>query len=231
MKLVLGILKLILYFCFLNLQTMNYIESLIEQGEHQQLDFKFEVNDSKKIARTLSAFANTDGGKLLLGVKDNGNISGVRSDEEFYMIEAASKMYTEPNVSFTTKQHKIEGKTVLEIIVPKSSERPHVAPDLKNKMKAYIRTGDQNRLANGILIRVWEKQKNGIPIEVFYSHHEKFLLNYLSQNKSITMSKFIRLAKISKSQAEKILVDFIILDLIKIVFKKDFIYYTLSDNK
>ena len=49
------------------------IEALIEQGEHQQLDFKFEVSDSKKIARTLSAFANTDGGRLLIGVKDNGN--------------------------------------------------------------------------------------------------------------------------------------------------------------
>ena len=42
------------------------IEALIEQGEHQQLDFKFEVSDSKKIARTLSAFANTDGGRLLM---------------------------------------------------------------------------------------------------------------------------------------------------------------------
>ena len=58
------------------------IEELIAQGEHQQLDFKFEVSDSKKIARTLSAFANTDGGRLLIGVKDNGAIAGVRSDEE-----------------------------------------------------------------------------------------------------------------------------------------------------
>ena len=74
------------------------IEALIEQGEHQQLDFKFEVSDSKKIARTLSAFANTDGGRLLIGVKDNGAISGVRSEEEYYMIEAASKMYTHPEV-------------------------------------------------------------------------------------------------------------------------------------
>ena len=39
------------------------IEELIAQGEHQQLDFKFEVSDSKKIARTLSAFAKTDGGR------------------------------------------------------------------------------------------------------------------------------------------------------------------------
>lgn len=42
------------------MKKMHPIEALIEQGEHQQLDFKFEVSDSKKIARTLSAFANTD---------------------------------------------------------------------------------------------------------------------------------------------------------------------------
>jgi len=42
-----------------------YIENLISQGEHQQLDFKFEITDSKKIAKTLVAFANIDGGRLL----------------------------------------------------------------------------------------------------------------------------------------------------------------------
>ena len=91
------------------------IEALIEQGEHQQLDFKFEVSDSKKIARTLSAFANTDGGRLLIGVKDNGAISGVRSEEEYYMIEAASKMYTHPEVPFTAKRWDVNGKAVLEV--------------------------------------------------------------------------------------------------------------------
>ena len=49
------------------MKRLHPIEELISQGEHQQLDFKFEVSDSKKIARTLSAFANTDGGRLLIG--------------------------------------------------------------------------------------------------------------------------------------------------------------------
>ena len=47
----------------------QHIKNLISQGEHQQLDFKYEISDSKKIARSLVAFANTDGGKLLIGVK------------------------------------------------------------------------------------------------------------------------------------------------------------------
>ena len=51
------------------------LHHLIAQGEHQQQDFKYEISDVRKIARTLSAFANTDGGRLLIGVKDNGKIA------------------------------------------------------------------------------------------------------------------------------------------------------------
>ena len=134
------------------------IEALIEQGEHQQLDFKFEVSDSKKIARTLSAFANTDGGRLLIGVKDNGNISGVRSEEEYYMIEAASKMYTRPEVPFEAIRWEINGKTVLEVYIAPSEEKPHLAPDKEDKYKAYIRVADENILANEVLMLSWEKK-------------------------------------------------------------------------
>ena len=73
---------------FASMKTLTdteYIHALIAEGEHQQQDFKFEISDARKIAKTLSAFANTDGGKLLIGVKDNGKIAGVRSDEEQYI--------------------------------------------------------------------------------------------------------------------------------------------------
>jgi hypothetical protein len=59
---------------------------LIQQGEHQTQDFKYCISDSRKIARSLVAFANTDGGRLLVGVKDNGRIAGLRSEEEYYSI-------------------------------------------------------------------------------------------------------------------------------------------------
>ncbi|NCB09310.1 MAG: ATP-binding protein, partial [Bacteroidia bacterium] len=89
-----------------------FLYKLIEEGEHQQQDFKYCINDSKKIAKSLVAFANTDGGRLLIGVKDNGKIAGVRTDEEFYMVEAAAKIYSKPPVHFSTKQWLVEGKTV-----------------------------------------------------------------------------------------------------------------------
>ena len=49
------------------MKKISYISSLILEGEHQQQDFKFGITDSRKIARSLVAFANTDGGRLLIG--------------------------------------------------------------------------------------------------------------------------------------------------------------------
>ncbi|MCD4793304.1 MAG: ATP-binding protein [Bacteroidales bacterium] len=208
----------------------HYIIKLIEEGEHQQLDFKFAVNDSKKIARSLSAFANTNGGRLLIGVKDNGKIAGVRSEEEYHMIEAASELYTNPKVNFNTIKHIIAGKQILEIIIKKSKDRPHSAPDEKGKMKAFIRINDENLLANGVLIKVWQQEKKDIGVKIHYNEAEKFILKFLSENEHITFSKFCKLADIKREYAEKIIVDFILLDLIEIVISDSLIFYRLKNN-
>lgn len=206
------------------------IIKLIEEGEHQKLDFKFAVNDSEKIARSLSAFANTKGGTLLIGIKDNGKIAGVRSEEEYHMIEAASELYTLPTVKFETKKHLIEGKQVLEVKIQKSNKRPHTAPDEKGNMKAFVRINDQNLLANGLLLKVWEQKKEEIGVKIHYNEAEKFILNYLSEHDYITFSKFRKSAEIEKDYAEKILIDFILLDIIEIVISKSLIYYKLKEK-
>ena len=41
---------------------MSYILRMIDEGEHQHQDFKLRIDDPQKIAKTLSAFANTEGG-------------------------------------------------------------------------------------------------------------------------------------------------------------------------
>lgn len=84
------------------MDATEYVQQRIEEGEHLHQDFKFAITDARKIARSLSAFANTEGGRLLVGVKDNGKIAGVRSDEEIYMIEAAAQLYCRPPVTLET---------------------------------------------------------------------------------------------------------------------------------
>lgn len=207
----------------------SYIKGLIAQGEHQQLDFKFAVTDSRKIARTLAAFSNTDGGKLLIGVKDNGSIAGVRSEEEYYMIEAAAQMYCKPQISFEVSKWFIGGKTVLEISIPKINT-PCYAKNEENKWLAYIRVNDQNILANKVLLEVWKRKTKPKGTFIAYSQAENELLSFLNENENITLSKFTRIAQLTSKEAEKTLINLICLNVIDIKLSEKGAVYCLRSN-
>ena len=208
----------------------KYIRKLIEQGEHQQQDFKFEISDARKIARSLAAFANTDGGRLLVGVKDNGAIAGVRSNEEYYMVEMAAQLYCNPPVDFTVKEHMVEGKAILEIYVPMSVTGPHYARDKEDKWMIYVRVKDKNFLANRILLRVWKRKKQLKGTILRYTEPEKNLLTYLNEYNQITVREFVQKASISRNAAENILVNFISLGIAEIDFQENETYYRLKPN-
>lgn len=208
----------------------NYLLNLIRQGEHQTQDFKFCITDSKKIARSLVAFANTDGGRLLIGVKDNGNIAGVRSEEEYYMVEAAARIYSKPMIEFTTKQHFIDGKTVLEVMIKPSSDKPHYAVDENGKWWAYFRKDDENLLANKVMLEVWKKQKRTDGILINYSEGEKILLDYLGEHEKISVSKYARIAHITYKNAEQIIINFMVLNILKDCVGNKKIDYCINED-
>jgi len=188
----------------------NYLRKLIAEGENQHLDFKYCISDSRKIARTLTAFANSDGGRLLIGVRDNGSIAGIKTDEEYYMVETATYLYCRPEISFTVKQHITEGKTVLEIEVKKGEKRPYHAKDENGKWLAYFRNHDQNLVANRVLLQIWRKEEKPKGVMVKFSKTENQLLEFLQKNGSITLSGFRKIARIKAYKAESILANLII---------------------
>jgi predicted HTH transcriptional regulator len=208
----------------------GYIRKLIAKGENQQLDFKFGITDSRKIARTLAAFANTDGGRLLIGVKDNGAIAGVRTEEEFYMIQAASEMFTRPVVPFEVKEWTVNQKRVLEIIVPAVKDILHSAPVEKEDYLIYIRVKDENYPVNSVWLKAykWKNSKTGTFIR--FGESEKFLLDYLEKEPSVTQSRYCKLAKINSRTAENIIAGFIAIGMVSMDFTKHGVLYKLSDQ-
>ena len=85
-----------------------YIQRLIEEGEHECQDFKFAIGDARKIARSIAAFANHKGGRLLVGVKDNGVVAGVRSEEDIFVVEQAAEMCCVPPQSIEVTAYKTD---------------------------------------------------------------------------------------------------------------------------
>jgi len=188
----------------------TYLKRLIEEGENQQLDFKYCISDSRKIARTLSAFSNSDGGRILIGVRDNGSIAGIRSDEEIYMVDTAAQLFCQPEITYTIKQHTSGGKTIVEVVVSKGNKRPYQAKDENGRWLSYFRQNDQNLVANRVLLQVWRKEELKSGVLVKFSKTENSLLDYLAKNGSITISRFRKIARIPSHKAESILANLII---------------------
>ena len=194
----------------------HYIEKLIEEGEHQMQDFKFEISDSRKIARTLVAFANTDGGRL---------------EEEKHMIQTAAEMFCQPIVEYKAKEWNVYGKTVLEVIVPKSKYNKHRAPDHNNIYKVYTRVKDQNIIPDSIILKIWKYQNNKQNVKVTFTDEEMFLLRYLNENKKITVKEFIQKAEISKKEAERIIVNFTLMNLLKYEITEKELFFSLFEEE
>lgn len=207
----------------------KYLRALIAEGEHQQLDFKFEINDARKIARTLSAFSNTDGGRLLIGVKDNGRIRGVQSDEEFYMAESAATLYCNPEVKFETRSHQIDGKSVLEIYIPPVANKPVYAQDLDKRWMAYIRVKDENILASIIQLEVWKEgfKERGKLLE--FTRSEDFLLRYLEKEPGATLSNIQRDTGFRRKELVTLMTKLVLFDVVEMQFSEGSNIYLLKE--
>src|ERR1700742_2667998 len=102
------------------------VKRLIFEGEGVTLDFKKTITSCEKIAKTMVSFANNKGGRLLIGVADDGTIKGVKSeDEERYMITKAAHFYAKPALEPIFEEKYVDDKLVLIVDVPESTLKPH----------------------------------------------------------------------------------------------------------
>ncbi len=207
-----------------------YIQKLIKEGEHQQQDFKFEISDVCKIAKSLSAFANTDGGRLLIGVKDNGKIAGVRSEEEQYMIQAAAELYCTPPVVYEMTTYIVEGKQVLLADIKRTEKRPVYAKCEDGKLLAYVRIADENILATPVHLRYWRQNESQSGELTVYTEREQHLLSLLNDHRMLTLNKCCKLSGLPRSVTIKLLARFVRYGIVEAVYKEQQFYFTQRNS-
>lgn len=189
---------------------------LIAEGEGQSLDFKKTISSARKIARTLAAFANSGGGSLLIGVKDNGRITGVRSnEEELFMIETAAQVFCKPAVRFAYVQHEYKGLSVVQVIVPQGNEPPYRAQLDDGSWKTYMRLNDQTVLASSVMYEVIRRQANGLGAELAFTELEQALLQRIDSAGRITLDDLCQQLGMKRNHAVRVLANLILAGLVK----------------
>ena len=116
------------------------IRQIIAEGESQQTEFKSSFN--VEAMESITAFANAEGGCVLVGVSNKGKIVGVDTNEESvqqWVNEIKSK--TEPAILVDAERYEIEGKAAVMLSVPEYPVKP-----IALQGRFYKRIGNSNHL-------------------------------------------------------------------------------------
>ena len=177
----------------------------VAEGEHVHQDFKFTISDARKIARSVSAFAN-----------NNGIIAGVRNEEDIYVVEQAAERYCIPPQTPEFRAYRLEDNIrVIVAEISPASRRPVYVSEDSGLKKAYFRVADENIAAHPLMVRSWELDESTAPA-LTQRHYE--LAALYSGGVAMSERQAALALHISLSEAEDIIVRLASAGLITFIF-------------
>jgi predicted HTH transcriptional regulator len=207
--------------------TLQEVHKISQQGEGTRIEFKKKAAFPEKIVREVVALANTEGGYLLIGVDDDGTVSGQRFIEEevFVMIKAIKEMI-HPALECPVEVIKLNAKKGVAIFfIPKSAQRPHYLLQ-NNKKKAFVRVKDKSIQASKEIWEILRRSRYPKDIGFTYGEKEEILMKTLGQQDTITLNEFRNVAKLSKYTASRTLVRLVLANVLSIVPQEQEDIYT-----
>lgn len=189
------------------------------------MEFKKKAAFPDKIVREIIAMANTEGGVLLIGVDDDGTVSGQRFiEEEVFVMEKAIRELIKPALEYQVEVIKLNAKKGVAVFqIPKSQQRPHYLLDQSRK-RAFVRVADRSIQASKEMWEILKRDKKQQDMVFTYGEKETVLMKTLAEKGKVTLNDFQNLAKLPRFLASKTLVRLVLANVIQIVpqEKEDF---------
>jgi predicted HTH transcriptional regulator len=213
--------------------TPKELLNIISAGESSTVEFKRKISSFEKIAKEISAFANTKGGYILIGIDDNGHVRGVESEKnDIEQIITACNFYLEPPVIPEIEIVEVYGNDVIVCVIEESKHKPHFIKENPDEPKslahAYIRHGEQSVIASKEMTRVLAKTRpDSEPVKLSIGDHERRLFVWLENNGRATVNDFAKISNISRRRAERLLVRLVKAGIIQIHVDTSHDYFTL----
>ncbi|MDE0146129.1 MAG: putative DNA binding domain-containing protein [Nitrospira sp.] len=120
---------------------------LTNQPEGAKLEFKRDDERPEIFAKEIVAFANMNGGTVLVGVEDDGNISGIqRNNLQEWLMDTVIGRHVHPLLLPDYEEISVEGKRVAVVKIPQGNSKPYVL-NHRNRQDIYVRYGGTSQLA------------------------------------------------------------------------------------
>ena len=132
-------------------------------GEDKHIEFKLEIpKKHEKFLKDIIAFANTSGGKIIVGVEDEtGRVVGLGDHNPFKLSDAISNMISDactPQIYSEITAKTVEGETILEVEVFPGPNRPYYLKTMGKERSAYVRMNGTSRPASEIRLKELEME-------------------------------------------------------------------------
>lgn len=199
---------------------LQELKRLVSRGEGQYLEFKKKANHPEKIIKELVAFANTGGGLLVLGVDDDGTISGTRNIEgEAFILEDAVNKWVRPKPSYRVDIIKLNEKKGIALFrIEEGTRKPYFVKleEDSGKGSAYIRNGEESLQASREIREIIRRRLKPGNIHFEYGEKEKVLMQYLEEHDSIQLQELRQIANISKFVASRTLIRLVLANVLDV---------------
>lgn len=191
---------------------LTKINEWLRKGEGPNIDFKLQITSPQKIARSITAFANSRGGILLVGINDQKQIIGVNTSEEEYELELASQNFCQPAIPLYYEEVLIQNKTILVAEVPESNNKPHHVLDKNGKQTIYVRLNDECVVATPkIKTLLAGGELNNLHRNLMhYNNLKKEIAQYLLQHKNINVHQYCIWKNCLERNAQRTLFDLLL---------------------
>ena len=211
---------------------VRYLRNLVANGEGHTLEFKRKAAVPEKIIREMIAFANTSGGILLVGVGDDGSIPGLKypDDESLVISQALTKIkpFLDVNETFIPLGNS---RAVLQYQIAESKKKPHYVQTIDQSKEYFVRVKDKTIKASREVREIIKQKQKQRDIKFRYGDHEKFLMQYLEENKSITLKEFMSASGLKRFYASNKLILLVLANVLSIIPHENGDRYTLVFGK
>ena len=185
----------------------------IQKGESKTLEFKQQLPKGQQIAKTLIAFANGSGGKLIVGVTDDRQLVGIQ-DDIFELQDKITSMIYElcaPQLAAQIYIENIDGVELLVVEVARGSLFPYYLKSVGREQGTYIRLGASNRVASPEHIQQLELQRLNVSFDALANYQyplEKLDLTVLeaafkAADKTLTLEKMLNLKLVIEEEGQR----------------------------